>query len=173
MRFQPSPPHGFVNLNGGIPAIAAMSECRLCALIAEDRLPERLLNLVAETGGAVVVANRRPIAPGHLTIMLKRHHARTSEMSDGDWAGIGRLCGRLSAVLELRYRPRRVVFLSDGKRSAHIHLHLIPESEDAELGLPAAIADLNQSERPATLDEAQVADLVAGLKLALADGDHA
>ncbi len=34
----------------------------------------------------------------------------------------------LSELLEERYRPGRVVFLGDGKRSAHLHLHLIPES---------------------------------------------
>ncbi len=150
-----------------------MKECRLCALLAENRRAERLSNLVMETERAVVVANRRPVAPGHLTIMLKRHHGRTGEMTDADWEGVGRLCGRLSTGLERMYDPRRVVFLGDGKRSAHIHLHLIPESKDVELALPAAVADLIQLERPSTLEEAELARFVTRIKAALVEAKEA
>lgn len=145
-----------------------MSDCKFCALLNSGPLAASLSNLVVETDRAVVAVNRKPVAPGHLTVILKRHHARTSDLQDDDLGGVGRLLGRLSRLLEERFHPGRVVFLGDGKRSAHVHWHLIPEPTGVTLDLGAAVADLNLASRPATLTEPEVQVLVGALRQALA-----
>ena len=144
-----------------------MNDCKFCALVASGSLAASLSNLVVETDGAVVAVNRRPIAPGHLTVILKRHHANASDLRDHDLGGVGSLIGRLSALLEERFHPGRVVFLGDGKRSAHVHWHLIPEPAGVTLDLGTAVTDLNLASRPATLGEPEVQILAGALRQAL------
>ena len=144
-----------------------MSDCKFCTLLSSGPLAASLSNLVVETDRAVVAVNRKPVAPGHLTIILKRHHTRTSALQDDDLGGVGRLLGQLSRLLEERFQPGRVVFLGDGKRSAHVHWHLIPEPAGVTLDLGAAVADLNLASRPATLTEPEVQQLVGALRQAM------
>lgn len=145
-----------------------MSDCKFCSLLNSGPLAASLSNLVVETDRAVVAVNRKPVAPGHVTIILKRHHNRTSDLQDGDLGGVGHLLGRLSRLLEERFQPGRVVFLGDGKRSAHVHWHLIPEPAGVTLDLGATVADLNLASRQATLTEPDVQVLVAALRHGLA-----
>jgi diadenosine tetraphosphate (Ap4A) HIT family hydrolase len=144
-----------------------VSTCKFCALIAESRLPERLPNLVLETERVVVVANRRPVAPGHVTLILKAHHGRIGTLRDDDLSGFGTLAGRIAAVLENEHQPRRVVFLGDGKPSAHLHFHLIPEVAESPLDLGAVVTDLNLTARANTLDDGETTALVARLRRAI------
>ncbi len=141
-----------------------MSTCKFCALVADGKLQESLPNLLVQTACAVVAVNRRPFSPGHLTVMLKCHRDRTSELCNNDLAGFGSLIGRLATLLEKRYRPGRVIFLGDGKRSAHLHLHLIPEPVGQTLDLGAAVTDLNLASRPPTVSEADIGVLVRELR---------
>lgn len=144
-----------------------MNDCKFCGLLAGGDLAAKLPNLVIETPTAVVAVNRRPHGPGHLTLMLKRHHTRTSEMQDANLAGVGDLLGRLAGALERLHSPGRVVLLGDGKRSAHVHLHLIPEPTAAPLDLGAVVTDLNLSVRPPTLSDAETAATVKAVRAAL------
>lgn len=144
-----------------------MSTCKFCALVAEGKLPERLSNLVLETERAVVVVNRCPVAPGHITLILKAHHDRIGMLRDDDLCGFGTLAGRIAAVLEHDYQPRRVVFLGDGKPSAHLHFHLIPEVAESPLDLGAVVTDLNLAARINTLDDGETTALVARLRRAI------
>jgi diadenosine tetraphosphate (Ap4A) HIT family hydrolase len=144
-----------------------MSTCKFCALLAEGGLTERLPNLVLETNRAVVAVNRRPLAPGHVTLILKRHHDKTSNLRDTDLTGIGDLAGRIADALERRYQPHRVVFLGDGKPSAHLHFHLIPEPAGAPLDPGSIVSDLNLTPRPNTLNDADTAALVETLRSSL------
>jgi len=57
----------------------------------------------------VTVLNRRPVAPGHVTLILKAHRPQTSGMVDADLAGLGTLAGRLAAGLKRRFQPKRVI----------------------------------------------------------------
>lgn len=144
-----------------------MNDCKFCQLLAGD-LAAKLPNLVLETPTVVVAVNRRPQGPGHLTLILKQHHARTSELGDSHLAGVGDLLGRLSGILEIVYSPGRVVLLGDGKRSAHVHLHLIPEPAGTTLDLGAVTTDLNQATRTPTLSDGDTAVAVMAIREALA-----
>lgn len=142
-----------------------MNDCKFCQLLAGGNLASRLPNLLGETPAAVVALHRRPAAPGHVTIILKAHHAHTSELVDAHLAGIGDLAGRVSAALEKLHAPGRVVLLGDGKRSAHLHLHLIPEPAGEFLDLGGVTAALNQPPPlPPLLNDADTAAAVQTLK---------
>ena len=143
-----------------------MSDYKFCSVLVAPDLAVALPNLILQTDTVVAVLNRRPVAPGHVTLILKAHRPQTSGLVDADLAGLGTLTGRLSAVLEKRFQPKRVILLGDGKPSAHLHLHLIPESADTPVSLADAIADLNLAERPATLSDAKLAALLPELRRA-------
>lgn len=143
-----------------------MPDCKFCSVLAAPDLQAALPNLILQTPTVVAVLNRRPVAPGHVTLILKAHRPQTGAFTDADLAGLGTLVGRLSAALEARFRPQRVILLGDGKPSAHLHLHLIPEPPGAPVSLPDAVADLNQASRPPTLSDADLADLVPLLRRA-------
>jgi diadenosine tetraphosphate (Ap4A) HIT family hydrolase len=144
-----------------------MSTCKFCDLLAQPDIGAVLPNLILQTDTAVAVLNRRPAAPGHVTIILTTHHRHTGEMVDDHLAGVGGLLGRLSGALEMIHSPYRVVLLGDGKRSAHLHLHLIPEPAGAALELGAVVADLNLTARAATLSDEETAAAVRSLREAL------
>jgi len=145
-----------------------MSDCKFCSLLATPDLGTALPNLLLQTDHMVVALNRRPITPGHLTIILKAHYAHTSDCRDDHLTGLGGLLGRLSRALEKLHVPQRVVLLSDGKRSAHLHLHVIPEPFGSNLDLGAIVTDLNQPTRPATLTDAETAATLERLRAILA-----
>ncbi len=141
-----------------------MPDCKFCSVLAAPDLGAALPNLILQTDTVVAVLNRRPVAPGHVTLILKAHRPSTSALVDADLAGLGTLAGRLSGILEKRFRPARVILLGDGKPSAHLHLHLIPELAGHPVSPADAVADLNQAVRPATLTDAELADLLPELR---------
>jgi hypothetical protein len=59
------------------------------------------------------------------------------------------------------------VLLGDGKRSAHLHFHLIPEPAGATLDVGFAVTDLNLATRPPTLSDAETTVAVRALREAL------
>ena len=135
-------------------------------MLAAPDLAVALPNLVLQADTVVAVLKRRPVAPGHVTLILKAHRPQTSGLVDADLAGLGTLAGRLAAGLERRFRPARVILLGDGKPGAHLHLHLIPEPAGTPVSLAGAIADLNQAVRPATLNGTDLASLLPELRRA-------
>lgn len=147
-----------------------MNPCKFCTLLAQPDLGAALPNLLLPTDRAVAALNRRPIGPGHVTIILKAHHERTGQVVDGDLAGVGDLLGRIAAALEKLYAPGRVVLLGDGKPSAHLHLHLIPEAAGTVLDRGAAVADLNLATRPATLSDVVMAETLRAIRTAMGEG---
>jgi len=137
-----------------------MSECKFCALLAGPGLETSLPNLVLHDANVVAVLNRRPAAPGHVTLILKAHHARTSNFANAQLSGLGDRVGQLAAALEAIHHPDRVVLLGDGKRTAHLHLHLVPEPAGSALDLGAIVTDLNLPTRAPTLtDHDMIAEL--------------
>jgi len=144
-----------------------MSTCKFCALLTTPNLGAALPNLVLETDRVVAALNRRPVAPGHVTLILKAHHEQTSDLVDTHLTGFGDVAGRVARVLEKAYGPARVVLLGDGKRSAHLHFHLIPEPAGATLDAGAAVTDLNLATRPPTLSDAETTAAVRALREAL------
>jgi diadenosine tetraphosphate (Ap4A) HIT family hydrolase len=143
-------------------------DCKFCQLLASGEVAARLPNLIADTPTAIAVVNRRPAAPGHVTVILKNHLADSHEFDDTAFAGIGSLLGKLSTALKSKYHPQRVIFLGDGKPTAHPHLHLIPESAGAKLDLGAIVADLNLAIRPDTITIEQLSAQAVELKTVLA-----
>jgi histidine triad (HIT) family protein len=144
-----------------------MNDCPFCRLLASDDVAAKLPNLVLATTAALALVNRTPLAPGHLTLVFTAHLHHTSDLTDNHFAGVGGLIGRLSAALEHEFSPQRVVLLGDGKRSAHLHWHLIPEPRENPLDPAAVAADLNRPARPPTLAAAATDALVARIRSCL------
>lgn len=145
-----------------------MTDCKFCKLLASGDVSDRLPNLILETAASIAALNRRPAAPGHVTVILKSHLGDSDEFTDDAFRGMGAALGKLATALKARYRPLRVVLLGDGKSTAHPHLHLIPEPEGIKLDLGAVVADLNQINRADTMSPEQVCSEAAELRAALA-----
>lgn len=143
-----------------------MPDCKLCSLLAAPDLGAALPNLLFTTPTFVVVLNRRPLAPGHVTIMARAHRPQNSALADADLAGLGSLVGNLSTILERRFAPNRVILVGDGKPSAHLHFHLLPETPGTTLSFADAVADLNAATRAPTLTDAAMAELLPLLRTA-------
>ncbi len=141
-----------------------MIDCKFCSVLVAPDLAVALPNLILQTDTVVTVLNRRPVAPDHVTLIVKAHRPKTSGFVEADLAGLATLAGRLGVGLERRFRPTRVILLGDGKPGAHLNLHLIPEPAGTPVSLADAVADLNQAARPATLTGTDLASLLPELR---------
>lgn len=83
----------------------------------------------------------RPVTPGHLMVVPKRHAASLAELDDADSDALLRVARRAAAALRASgLRCEGVnLFLADGEAAGqevfHVHLHVLPRFEGDGFGL--------------------------------------
>ena len=102
--------------------------CPFCGIVA-GTVPA---SLVAEEGAVLAFLDIRPVTPGHLLVVPKRHAASLAEVDEPTGAQMFRVAMRLAAVLRssgLRCEGVNL-FLADGEAAFqevfHAHLHVVP-----------------------------------------------
>jgi diadenosine tetraphosphate (Ap4A) HIT family hydrolase len=93
-----------------------------------DRIYE---NVFFETDGFMAVYNKRPIAPGHILIVPKRHVLRITDLTDAELVGLRRfldllLPKLLKAFDADSYNLSINAGENAGETIQHLHLHLVP-----------------------------------------------
>jgi len=111
--------------------------CPLCAEVAWG-------NIVEARGAVVAVADARPVSPGHMLVIPRRHAADLFQMTPGE------LRDALRLLVELRERALREdatitgfnvgtnCGASAGQRIMHAHIHFIPR-RDGESPRPGGV----------------------------------
>jgi len=114
-----------------------MTGCIFCEIIA-GRAPA---NRVYEDEHVLAFMDIRPVTPGHLLVIPRRHAASLAELDPADGPHIFRCAQRLAAAAYASGLPCEGVnlFLADGPVAGqevfHVHLHVLPRSKGDGFGM--------------------------------------
>jgi histidine triad (HIT) family protein len=114
-----------------------MSDCIFCAILAGDAEA----SIVYEDERTVAFMDVRPVTPGHLLVIPRRHAPYLADLDPEDGAQMFRV-GQ-GAAASLRASSLRCeglnFFLADGvvagQEVFHVHLHVLPRFEGDGFGL--------------------------------------
>ena len=114
-----------------------MSDCLFCGIV-NGRIDA---TVVAQDERTLAFMDIRPITPGHLLVIPRRHGDRLAALDPEDGAQLFRVGQRAAAALyasSLRCEGVNL-FLADGEAAGqevfHVHLHVIPRFADDGFGL--------------------------------------
>jgi histidine triad (HIT) family protein len=131
--------------------------CVFCEIVA-GRAPA---SIVHEDERTITFLDHRPVTPGHMLVVPRRHAAYLADLDPEDGAQLFRVGMRGAAAL--RVSPLRCegvnFYLADGEVAGqevfHVHLHVIPRRAGDGLGFRHG-SDFSVRER-AELDETATA----------------
>jgi histidine triad (HIT) family protein len=114
-----------------------MSDCLFCGIV-DGRIDA---TVVAQDERTLAFMDIRPITPGHLLVIPRRHGDRLAALDPEDGAQLFRVGQRAAAALyasSLRCEGVNL-FLADGEAAGqevfHVHLHVIPRFAGDGFGL--------------------------------------
>jgi histidine triad (HIT) family protein len=114
-----------------------MSDCLFCGIV-DGRIDA---TVVAQDERTLAFMDIRPITPGHLLVIPRRHGDRLAALDPEDGAQLFRVGQRAAAALyasSLRCEGVNL-FLADGQAAGqevfHVHLHVIPRFAGDGFGL--------------------------------------
>jgi histidine triad (HIT) family protein len=114
-----------------------MSDCLFCGIV-DGRIDA---TVVAQDERTLAFMDIRPITPGHLRVIPRRHGDRLAALDPEDGAQLFRVGQRAAAALyasSLRCEGVNL-FLADGEAAGqevfHVHLHVIPRFAGDGFGL--------------------------------------
>ncbi|MEX2645812.1 MAG: HIT family protein [Gaiellaceae bacterium] len=111
--------------------------CLFCELVAG----REEASVVYDDDRVFALMDIRPVTPGHLMVVPKRHAASLAELEDEDSDALLRVARRAAAALRASsLRCEGVnLFLADGEAAGqevfHVHLHVLPRFEGDGFGL--------------------------------------
>lgn len=136
-----------------------MSECIFCKIVAGHSPSSQ----VYEDESVVAFLDIRPVNPGHLLVVPKRHASALMELDEATGGHLFKIGMRLAATLrQSGLRCEGVnFFLADGEAAFqdvfHVHLHVIPRFRGDAFHVTA-----NWDEQP---DRAQLEQVAARLRM--------
>ncbi len=111
----------------------------------------------------------RPIRPGHVQIIPRRHFAYFDDLPPELAAGIVHLGQRLAPVLRRLFAVPRVAFLFTGGDVPHVHAHVVPMVAGTDITSRRYIAEENVTFRDLPrAPDAELADTAARIRAGLA-----
>ncbi|MGK0209463.1 MAG: histidine triad (HIT) family protein [Patescibacteria group bacterium] len=110
--------------------------CIFCKIINKD-IPANILH---EDKTTFAFLDNSPIAPGHLLVIPKNHHADIFTTPDKIVADINITCKKMAKLCKEKLQCTGVNILNasglDAQQSVfHLHYHVIPRHKDDELNL--------------------------------------
>src|SRR2546428_3305166 len=96
--------------------------CVFCEIIA-GRIPGLP---VWESRDFLLLLDIRPIAPGHVLLMPKRHTPDLFATPDREYGRLLRLAKKVTPILRRLTGARRIGVVVEGFGVPHAHIHLVP-----------------------------------------------
>lgn len=102
------------------------ADCLFCNLAKE--------RILKETPAFLIVADKYPVSPGHLLIVVKRHREMLCELSMEEWLDLQNAIRIAQEYVAENYAAEGLnVGVNDGQTAGqtvpHLHVHLIPRYE--------------------------------------------
>jgi histidine triad (HIT) family protein len=97
-------------------------DCPFCQLLSGAGPAHR----IAEDEHTLAFLDQRPINPGHLLVIPKRHAPDFFTLDDVSYDALMRSVKRLAVVLDAVTHPKKVGMVIAGFDVPHTHVHLIP-----------------------------------------------
>ncbi len=129
-------------------------QCVFCH-IASGKIPAKK---VYDDDKVAAVLDINPATPGHVLIIPKNHVAIMPQMSDDLIAHLGMVAKQLSnAVIRALKVDGISVFIANGvaagQRAPHFLLHVIPRSQNDDVGLHLPVVKIDQKVSDAVFDK--------------------
>jgi histidine triad (HIT) family protein len=124
--------------------------CVFCEIVA-GRIPTLQ---VWEDPDHLLMLDIRPIAPGHLLLLPKKHAEDLFLLPEREYTRLLKTARSLAPTLRLATRAKRIGLVVEGFGVPHVHVHLVPVNEAGELNptraRPATEATLRALQRRLT-----------------------
>lgn len=91
----------------------------------------------------------RPVRPGHTLVIPKKEDGYIFDMQDGDLGRLMVFAKKAAGMIQAKIPCRRIGVMVCGIEVEHVHIHLVPFEEIADLNFENA-ADVPQDELAAT-----------------------
>ncbi len=129
-------------------------QCVFCH-IASGKIPAKK---VYDDDKVAAVLDINPATPGHILLVPKQHVAIMPQMSDDLIAHLGMVAKQLShAVIRALKVDGTSVFIANGiaagQRAPHFLLHVIPRSQNDDVGLHLPIVKIDQKNSDAIFEK--------------------
>ena len=129
-------------------------QCVFCH-IASGKIPAKK---VYDDDKVAAVLDINPATPGHILLVPKNHVAIMPQMSDDLIAHIGMIAKQLShAVIRALKVDGTSVFIANGvaagQRAPHFLLHIIPRSQNDNVGLQLPVVKIDQKTSDAVFEK--------------------
>ena len=103
--------------------------CIFCEIVA-GRIPALT---VWEDRNHLLMLDIRPIAPGHLLLLPKKHREDLWLLPEREYTRLLTTARKLAPVLRRATRAKRIGLVVEGFGVPHVHVHLVPVNEAGEL----------------------------------------
>lgn len=106
-----------------------MDDCIFCQIV-KGKLPAQK---IYEDDKTLAFLSIQPIRPGHTLIIPKLHDPNIFSLPKEDYLAIMNTAYKLTPILDMVYKPKRVGTLVAGWEVPHAHLHLVPMYEHNDI----------------------------------------
>ncbi len=103
--------------------------CIFCEIVA-GRIPALA---VWEDRNHLLVLDIRPVAPGHLLLLPKKHSEDLFLLPEREYNRLLETARTLAPVLRRATRAKRIGLVVEGFGVPHVHVHLVPVNRAGEL----------------------------------------
>ena len=135
--------------------------CIFCAMVA-GTLP---CHAVYEDEHLLAFLDHRPVNPGHVLIVPKRHEPDFHRLASALYGALMQLARRLGKCLAHLYQPPKVGLFVIGFHVPHVHVHVVPLYAIADMTAEAFESAQRTSPAAAVLvaSAAQIRQALAGM----------
>jgi len=124
-----------------------MMACVFCEIVA-GRIPGLP---VWENRDFLLMLDIRPIASGHLLLLMKKHAEDLFLLPEREYVRLLKTARKIAPILRRATRARRIGLVVEGFGVPHVHVHLVPVNKAGELNparaKPASAARLRALRR--------------------------
>lgn len=89
--------------------------------------------IITENDRTIVILTREPHNPGHMLVIPRVQVDRFYDLEEADYIGVMSTVKKMSKLLELTFNPKRVGLAIVGFEVPHVHVHVIPLNEIADI----------------------------------------